>query len=116
LIRGGLLPDDPTAIQSVAESNPANIPVEKGEHPAVELIKRYAAGDEISNEEAYEVLSPIASVIVGDPEACRRKVEGYRDLGIDHLMCFTQIGDLPQEQVLESIRNVGKYLIPHFDR
>ncbi|MBJ22722.1 MAG: LLM class flavin-dependent oxidoreductase [Deltaproteobacteria bacterium] len=115
LIRGGLLPNDPTAMQSVTDSNPADVPAEDEELPAIELIKRYAAGDEISNEEAYEVLSPIASVMVGDPETCRRKAEGYRDLGIDHLMCFTQIADLPQEKVLEAISNVGKYLIPHFD-
>ena len=31
-------------------------------------------------------------------------------------MCFMQIADLSQTRVLESMRNVGKYLIPHFDR
>ena len=44
------------------------------------------------------------------------KVEGYRDLGVDRLMCFLQIADLPQEMILTGMRNVGKFLIPHFDR
>jgi alkanesulfonate monooxygenase SsuD/methylene tetrahydromethanopterin reductase-like flavin-dependent oxidoreductase (luciferase family) len=82
----------------------------------VDVIKRYAAGEAISKEEAYELLSPIASVIIGDPESCRRKVEGYRDLGVDHLLCFMQIADLPQETILAGMRNVGKYLIPRFER
>ena len=54
--------------------------------------------------------------IIGDPETCRRKAEGYRDAGVDRLMCFSQIGDLPQREILSSLRNVGKHLIPHFAR
>jgi alkanesulfonate monooxygenase SsuD/methylene tetrahydromethanopterin reductase-like flavin-dependent oxidoreductase (luciferase family) len=115
LIRGGLLPDDPAAIQSV-EYDPDAMAPDEEEHPVVALAKRYAAGEKISKEEAYELLSPIASVLIGDPETCRRKVEAYRDLGVDHMMCFVQIADLPQETTLEAIRNVGKHLIPHFDR
>ena len=113
LIRGGLLPNDPSAIQSVSELE--NL-TGSDEHPVVDLVKRYAAGEEISNEEAYELLSPIASVVVGDPETCIRKVEAYADLGVDRLMCFCQIADLPQASILHAMRNVGKHLIPHFDR
>jgi len=88
---------------------------ERDEHPVVDLVKRYAAGEAISNEEAYELLSPIASVIIGDPETCRRKVEGYRDLGVDRLMCFMQIADLPQETILRGMRNLSKHLMPYFE-
>ena len=97
LIRGGLLPNEPAAIQSVTEFE--NL-TGGDEHPVVDLVKRYAAGEQISNEEAYELLSPIASVIIGDPETCIRKVEGYADLGVDRLMCFCQIADLPQHVIL----------------
>jgi alkanesulfonate monooxygenase SsuD/methylene tetrahydromethanopterin reductase-like flavin-dependent oxidoreductase (luciferase family) len=121
LIRGGLLPNDPAKVASVPEGAAADnsyeyATIREDEHPVVALVKRYAAGEFISNEEAYEMLSPLDSVIVGDPESCRRKVEGYADLGVDHLMCFMQIGDLGQEAILAGMRNVGKYLIPHFDR
>ena len=114
LIRGGLLPDDPTAAESVPELDMAEMERSEGEHPVVDLVKRYAAGEEISNEEAYELLSPIDSVIIGDPESCRKKVEDYQDLGVDRLMCFMQIGDLPQATILNGMRSVGKHLIPHF--
>jgi alkanesulfonate monooxygenase SsuD/methylene tetrahydromethanopterin reductase-like flavin-dependent oxidoreductase (luciferase family) len=114
LIRGGLLQNDPAAVRSVPAVDPAAMEAREGEHPVVALVKRYAAGEVISNEEAYELLSPIASVIIGDPETCRRKVEGYRDLGVDRLLCFMQIADLPQETILAGMRNLGKHLIPHF--
>ncbi len=116
LIRGGLLPNNPVDIASVAVIDPAQMARKDDEHPVVDLVKRYAAGEDISNEEAHELLSPIASVIVGDPETCRRKAQAYADLGVDHLMCFMQIADLDQDTILSSMRNVGKHLIPHFDR
>ena len=113
LIRGGLLPNDPSAIRSVSDDAPTNLDREPDEHPIVALVKRYAAGEAISKEEAYELLSPVDSVIIGDPDTCRRKVEGYADLGVDRLMCFMQIGDLPQEAVLSSIHAAAKHLLPH---
>ena len=116
LIRGGLLPNNPADIRSVPSVDPARMARGKNEHPVVDLVKRFAAGEAISNEEAYEILSPLPSVIVGDPSTCRRKAQGYADLGVDHLMCFMQIADLPQATILEGMRNVGKHLIPHFDR
>lgn len=116
LIRGGLLPSDPNAYRAVASIDPTQMARRENEHPIVDLVKRYAAGEPIGREEAYETLSEVPSVIVGDPETCRRKAEAYADLGVDQLMCFLQIGDLPQATVLEGMRNVGKHLIPHFDR
>lgn len=116
LIRGGLLPSDPNAYRAVASIDPTQMARRENEHPIVDLVKRYAAGEPIGREEAYETLSEVPSVIVGDPETCRRKAEAYADLGVDQLMCFLQIGDLPQATVLEGMRNVGKHLIPYFDR
>ena len=116
LIRGGLLPNDPNAYRAVASIDPAQMARQPNEHPIVDLVKRYAAGEKIGNEEAYETLCEVPSVIVGDPATCRKKAEAYADLGVDQLMCFMQIADLSQTRVLESMRNVGKYLIPHFDR
>jgi alkanesulfonate monooxygenase SsuD/methylene tetrahydromethanopterin reductase-like flavin-dependent oxidoreductase (luciferase family) len=115
LIEGGLLPSEPTAVQSIPELDPDEMMAQEGGHPVVNLVKRYAAGESISNEEAYELLSPIASVIVGDPESCRRKIEGYKDLAVDRMMCFMQIGDLPQDTILTGMRNIAKHLIPHFE-
>jgi alkanesulfonate monooxygenase SsuD/methylene tetrahydromethanopterin reductase-like flavin-dependent oxidoreductase (luciferase family) len=116
LIRGGLLPNNPADIKAMEVFDDAQMQRREGEHPVVDLVKRYAAGEPIGDEEAYEMLSPLASVIVGDPATCRRKAEGYADLGVDHLNCFMQIGDMQQTTILAGMRNVAKHLIPHFDR
>ena len=113
LVRGGLLPDDPAAIRA---GGPAHEQAPEDEVPVVDLIKRFAAGESVSSEEAHEVLTDIPSVIVGDPETCRRKLEAFSDLGVDRLMCCMQVGGIEHEAVLSSIHNVGKHLIPHFDR
>jgi alkanesulfonate monooxygenase SsuD/methylene tetrahydromethanopterin reductase-like flavin-dependent oxidoreductase (luciferase family) len=116
LIRGGLIPNEPTAIRSMDHGNTAREDGPAVEHPVVALIKRYAAGEAVSKQEAHELLAPIPTVIVGDPETCRRKAEAYVDLGAQRLMCFVQIADLPQQTILSCIRNVGKHLVPHFER
>lgn len=116
LIRGGLLPNNPADVRSIPKPDLEAMARRENEHPVVDLVKRYAAGEAIGNEEAYEVLAALDSVIVGDPATCRRKAEAYADLGVDHLNCFMQIADLSQTTVLEGMRNVGKHLIPHFDR
>ena len=74
------------------------------------------AGEEISNEEVYEHLNEQASVIIGDPDTCKKKMQKYKDIGVDRLMCFQQVGHLPHEQIMKSIRLVGEHLIPAFDR
>lgn len=116
LIRGGLLPNNPADIKAMESFDSAQMERRANEHPVVDLVKRFAAGEAIGDEEAYETLAPLASVIVGDPETCRRKAQAYADLGVDQLNCFMQIGDMRQETILAGMRNVGKHLIPHFDR
>jgi alkanesulfonate monooxygenase SsuD/methylene tetrahydromethanopterin reductase-like flavin-dependent oxidoreductase (luciferase family) len=54
-------------------------------------------------------------LIVGSPETCRRKLRAYAELGIDRMMCFQQVGSIPHERVMESIRLIGE-LIPEFDK
>jgi alkanesulfonate monooxygenase SsuD/methylene tetrahydromethanopterin reductase-like flavin-dependent oxidoreductase (luciferase family) len=62
--------------------------------------------------EAYEALTPIDSVIIGDVETCRRKLARYADLGVDRLMCLMQMGHLEHRYAMRSIRTLGKQLIP----
>jgi alkanesulfonate monooxygenase SsuD/methylene tetrahydromethanopterin reductase-like flavin-dependent oxidoreductase (luciferase family) len=80
--------------------------------PVIALMNRLHAGLEIDPVEAYEALLPLDSVIIGDVETCRRKLAAYAELGVDRLMCLMQMGHLPHEQVLRSIRVAGKFLVP----
>lgn len=79
------------------------------------LIGRIMQGEAVSDDEVFQVLSAQDSLIVGSPETCRRKMRMFEELGIDRLMCFQQVGSLPHDKVMQSIRRVGE-LIPEFDR
>ncbi|MBN6040225.1 LLM class flavin-dependent oxidoreductase [Amycolatopsis sp. 195334CR] len=75
------------------------------------LIARILQGEAVPDDEVFTVLSAQDSLIVGSPETCRRKLRAYADLGIDRMMCLQQIGGIPHDQVLKSIRLIGE-LIP----
>jgi len=115
-IRGGFLANDPSATRSLESGGGAAEAKLEREVPVVALLKRLAAGESASNEEIYETLDPLPSVIVGDVETCRRKVEAYREIGVDRLMCLVQYAALPQERILRTLRTIGDKLIPIYDR
>ncbi|MEU7789763.1 LLM class flavin-dependent oxidoreductase [Amycolatopsis sp. NPDC049159] len=75
------------------------------------LIARILQGEQVADEEVFEVLSAQDSLIVGSPETCRKKLRAYAELGIDRMMCLQQIGGIPHDKVLKSIRLIGE-LIP----
>ena len=77
------------------------------------IVGRLARGEEITNEEVYNVLNKQDSVIIGDPPTVRRKMERYRDIGTDRLLCFQQVGGLAHSAVMDSIRLVGEEVIPY---
>lgn len=83
-------------------------------NPVIALMKREFAGEEISNEEIFEVIRDIDSVIIGDVATCREKMSRFADIGLDRLMCLMQMGEIPHENVLRSMRLIGAELIPHF--
>ncbi len=83
-------------------------------NPVVALMKREFAGEEISNEEIFEEIGKLDSVIIGDVATCRKKMQRFRDIGVDRLMCLVQMGEVPHVQVVSSIRRIGRELIPFF--
>jgi alkanesulfonate monooxygenase SsuD/methylene tetrahydromethanopterin reductase-like flavin-dependent oxidoreductase (luciferase family) len=76
-------------------------------------IGRILEGEQLSDEEIFEALRDQDSLIVGSQQTCRKKLRMYADLGIDRLMCFQQVGSLPHDAVMRSIRLIGE-LIPEF--
>ena len=78
------------------------------------LLKRLARGEDVSNEEAHETIENLESVIIGDPDLCKRKLQKYHEIGVDRLMCLMQFGRIPHEAVLRSLQLTGEHLIPAF--
>ena len=81
---------------------------------AINLIGRLARDEEVSGEEVYEVLGKQDSIIIGDPETVRRKMQHYQEIGVDRLLCFQQVGGLSHEAICDSIRLMGAEVIPYF--
>ena len=62
------------------------------------------------------VLEAAGMVVAGDPDHCIEKLEEFSAGGVDHLLCAIGAGGSPHEVVVESMRTVAKYLIPHFQK
>ena len=80
--------------------------------PVIALLNRQAAGEKIDPVEAFEVMEPIESVVIGDVAACRKKMSRYAELGCDRCMCLMRMGGVAHETVMESIRITGEELLP----
>ncbi|MCR9259267.1 MAG: LLM class flavin-dependent oxidoreductase [Pseudomonadaceae bacterium] len=113
-IRGQVDPRSRPSTAGLKEAEKPNGVDVKDENPVVELMKREFAGEDISNEEVFETIRHLDSVIIGDVETCRTKMRQFADIGLDRLMCLMQMGEVPHEQVLESIRIIGDELLPEF--
>ncbi|CAM5656108.1 flavin-dependent oxidoreductase [Streptomyces spiroverticillatus] len=50
----------------------------------------------------------------GDPQTAVAYVELLRAIGVDEVMCLIQMGTVPQEVCMETIRHWGETVIPHF--
>jgi alkanesulfonate monooxygenase SsuD/methylene tetrahydromethanopterin reductase-like flavin-dependent oxidoreductase (luciferase family) len=53
-------------------------------------------------------------VICGDPAFARDHVRRFQALGVDELILVMQMGTVPGELVLESIKTFGEQVLPHF--
>jgi alkanesulfonate monooxygenase SsuD/methylene tetrahydromethanopterin reductase-like flavin-dependent oxidoreductase (luciferase family) len=119
MIRAGLNPHRARNMQhsiaALKENDPTSLEDTPDEVPVVSLLKRMARNEEVSKEEAHEVLEPLDSVIIGTPDLCRAKAAKYSGIGTDRLLCLMQFGAIPHEAVMRSIRLAGEHLIPHFD-
>jgi alkanesulfonate monooxygenase SsuD/methylene tetrahydromethanopterin reductase-like flavin-dependent oxidoreductase (luciferase family) len=54
------------------------------------------------------------STIVGDPACARESVQRFVDAGVDELILVMQMGTVPHELVMESVRTFGEKVMPHF--
>ncbi|MBS0473501.1 MAG: LLM class flavin-dependent oxidoreductase [Proteobacteria bacterium] len=117
-IRAGLNPHlarkSAKEIAALEGADPTSLEIAPDELPVIAVLKRMARGEEISNEEAHEVLEPLDSVIIGDPDHCAAKVRQYQSIGADRLMCLLQFGRIPHDAVMRSTALAGEHLLPQF--
>ena len=112
-VRGNIDPRSKPSYEQV-EQAPLTAADIEDESVAVSLIKRELVGQYVSNEEIYEAVKHIDSLVIGDVETCRKKVEAFREAGFDRLLCMHQYGELTHEAIVASTRRFGAEVIPHF--
>lgn len=106
---------DPGRARAVSDASEVMVDMDPDDaHPIVRIMNRQALGYELDPVEVYEALEPLESVIVGDVETCRRKIQRYADAGVDRLLCLFQYGQLSHDDAMNSIRVLGESLIPEF--
>ena len=113
-IRGNTDPRSEGSIAALAEAEQPTTDDLSDPNPVVALLKREFAGEDISNEEIFEVIRDLDSVVIGGVDTCKTKMEGFRDIGVDRLMCLMQMGAVPHRKVVDSIHRTGQHLVPHF--
>src|SRR4051812_9363363 len=113
MIRGNVNAGDPSRARKAAEEGKIMVDLDPDDpNHIIRLMNRQVLGMPIDPVEAYEALADQDSVIIGDVDTCRRKIEKFQAAGFDRLMCLMQFGQLSHEQGLGSIRRVGEALIP----
>jgi alkanesulfonate monooxygenase SsuD/methylene tetrahydromethanopterin reductase-like flavin-dependent oxidoreductase (luciferase family) len=65
-----------------------------------------------SGKAKFEYLLENGMVLVGSPSTIVKTVEGFRDVGATQMLSAMQLGSIPHEKVLESIRLFGREVIP----
>ncbi|MEO8115560.1 MAG: hypothetical protein ABI655_14325, partial [Phenylobacterium sp.] len=114
MIKAGLHPNSARDTAALAELDPNETKIQPDDPPVVVVLKRMAMGEEISFQEAHEVLEPLDCVVIGDPDHCKAKLKGYEAIGANRMMCLMQFGSIPHEAILKSLDLAGRHLVPEF--
>ncbi len=99
----------PTVDEALTAEQQAAI-IEKGRQQTIAYLSEEAipVGDEhLSNY-------TIAQDAYGTPDDCIRYVQRLIDAGADEVLFIFQMGGIPHEVIMETIRNIGDKVIPHF--
>jgi alkanesulfonate monooxygenase SsuD/methylene tetrahydromethanopterin reductase-like flavin-dependent oxidoreductase (luciferase family) len=116
MIKQGLHPHSARDTAALARLDPHEVEIHDDDPEVVKLLKRMAKGETIAFAEAHEVLEPLDSVVIGDPDHCIGKLQGFEAIGADRMMCLMQFGAVPHEAVLRSFQLAGRHLVPTFAR
>lgn len=54
------------------------------------------------------------NAMTGDPAFAREYIQRFQEIGVDELILVMQLGTVPHELVMESIRTFGEKVMPHF--
>jgi alkanesulfonate monooxygenase SsuD/methylene tetrahydromethanopterin reductase-like flavin-dependent oxidoreductase (luciferase family) len=81
--------------------------------PGYEWYAKAVQNGARSGKDKFEYLLENGMVLVGSPATIIKTIEGFREVGATQMLLATQLGKIPHEKVLESIRLFGAEVIPN---
>ena len=81
-----------------------------------ERDQKLAAGPHPGDPTAQDVLQRGTSFCFGTPDECITFLETYEAIGVEEAFFLCAIGPETHDEVMNTIRLFGKYVIPHFDQ
>jgi len=100
--------EKPTAHNVAADENEAAL------HAGKEQIVAYLSAEKLTVDDASTNIYGVAQDAYGTPYDCINYVTQLFDAGADEILFIFQMGDIPHEVIMETIRNIGEKVIPHF--
>ncbi len=94
--------------------DPSTVPVDYQGY--YDRDQRLASGPHAGDPTPKETVEEGTKFCVGTPDACIQFIEAYEALGIEEVFPLCAIGPARHEEVLNTIRLFGQYVIPHFRR
>lgn len=81
----------------------------------IKVPRDFLADEELDDAMAFRGAEDAPAMnVIGDPEHCKEIVSRFADVGVDELILVMQMGTVPHELVMESIKTFGEKVIPHF--
>jgi alkanesulfonate monooxygenase SsuD/methylene tetrahydromethanopterin reductase-like flavin-dependent oxidoreductase (luciferase family) len=82
---------------------------------ALEVPRDFLAADELEAAMAFRGdPESESSMVIGDPVRAKEAVARFAETGVDELILVMQMGTVPQEVAMESIRTFADRVMPHF--
>jgi alkanesulfonate monooxygenase SsuD/methylene tetrahydromethanopterin reductase-like flavin-dependent oxidoreductase (luciferase family) len=75
----------------------------------------YISEEKITLGDQHTSNYTVAQDAYGNVEDCIRYVTRLQEAGADEILFLFQMGTIPHESILETIRNIGEKVIPHFN-
>ena len=72
-----------------------------------------AATEERADKTAEDHIAS-GAFAMGDPDTVIKVLKGYQEAGVDQVLCFMQMGNLAHSRIMDSIKLVGRHVIPYF--
>ncbi len=87
----------------------------KNELYSYEYLRRVFGLGADANDLSDAEIKEHPMVVVGTPDECVAKLEGFASIGVDQVLCFKQCGAIPHANIMRSLQRMATYVLPYFN-